>query len=279
MVDLDLARLQQWIGNTDTAEDVITPELVRRFWATLDLPQSDCAVGALAPRLIHFCLAPPVTSSCQLATDGHIPRGGFLPPVPLPRRMWAGGALTFIDDLRIGEVVHRKSQIQSVDLKQGSSGALCFVTVVHNVEVEGMRRVEERQDIVYSAASVKASKPASGSPVGETQQPISVMPPVLFRYSALTFNGHRIHYDRRYAMEEEHYPGLVVHAPLQATHLLHYAAKLRGRAPDKFIFRSQAPLFDEDVVSLHSTAEEGGLVLWTARDGGPVAMRAEAQWI
>ena len=275
---MDIDHLQEWVGRTDIAEDIITPELVRRFRATLDLADEDCKIGDRAPRLIHFCLAPASAPSSRLGPDGHPPRGSLLPPVPLPRRMWAGGALEFTGDLAIGDYVRRTSRVAGITLKQGKSGPLCFVTITHTIEAGGMVRVSERQDIVYRGADAGQPRAEAEPVIGLDPRGVVVTAPVLFRYSALTFNGHRIHYDRRYAIEEEAYPGLVVQGPLQATMLLHYVAALRGRDPDRFSFRSQSPLFDEDIVELQSAGDENRLVAWTSRRGGPIAMRAEAEW-
>jgi 3-methylfumaryl-CoA hydratase len=274
---LDADHLRTWIGRQTSADDSVTPDLVRKFRAMLDLREPDGSAAKLAPRLIHFCLAQPAVPESELGPDGHPARGGFLPPVPLPRRMWAGGDVTFHGDLEIGDTIRRTSRITDVVLKEGRTGQLCFVTVQHHIESRGQLLVDERQDIVYREANsgAVAQPPA---PRGEHSQRMALSTPLLFRYSALTFNGHRIHYDRRYTMEVEGYPGLIVHGPLQATLLLNFAAQLKGRPPSRFAFRSSATIFDDDQASLHASAEGDGLKLWTARDGGPVAMSAEASF-
>lgn len=275
----DLDTFRGWIGREEQASDVVAADLVRKFQATFDQPADMPRVGDVVPRLIHFCLAQPAAPTAQLGDDGHPQRGGFLPPVPLPRRMWAGGALTFHGDLRVGDAITRTSRIADVSVKEGRSGVLCFVTVNHTVTVDGQVKVEERQDIVYRAAdggTPAKSPPAAAS--GEHRRAIDPSPPFLFRYSALTFNAHRIHYDRRYATGVEGYPGLVVHGPVQATLLMNFATAVRGTPPSRFSFRSVSPLFDNDPVLLHARADGAGLKLWTARPDGPEAMVADAAW-
>jgi len=277
---LDLAELQRWIGAEETAEDVLTAALAERFHATLSLDGQAPKQGEAAPRLIHFCLCQPAAPMNALGEDGHPARGGFLPPVPLPRRMWAGSEIAFHGDLHVGDIVQRSSRIADVVVKEGKTGTLCFVTVDHSVAVDGELRVEDRQSIVYRALqSAPAAVSPAAAPVGETVAAIDPAPTLLFRYSALTFNGHRIHYDAPYATGVEGYPGLVVHGPLQATLLLHLAARVGKRQPDIFRFRSLSTLYDREEMFLNAgTLRDGALPLWTARAGGPVAMQAEARW-
>ena len=277
--ELEIAHLQGWIGREDEGTDLVTPELVRKFRAMLDRPGRDPVPGEPAPPLIHFCLAQPAVAQSQLGPDGHPARGGFLPPVPLPRRMWAGGGLTFHREIRVGDTVRRLSRIAEVALKRGRTGPLCFVTVEHRIEANGALAVEERQDIVYRGLEAAGgNKPPPPAPAGAHRREVDVSAVVLFRYSALTFNGHRIHYDRRYVTQVEGYPGLIVHGPLQATLLLSFAAEIRGAPPARFSFRGLSPLFDDDRVLLHAEEDGNGLKLWTARDGGSVAMSAHAAW-
>ncbi|WPY96396.1 MaoC family dehydratase N-terminal domain-containing protein (plasmid) [Limimaricola variabilis] len=278
-MDLDIDHLRGWIGREEVQTEPLTGALVARFNATFD--RSDpCEDGADAPPMIHLCLGQPNSPAAELGPDGHPARGGFLPPVPLPRRMWAGGAFEFHAPLRIGETVRRRSVIEDVVLKEGRSGPLCFVTVIHHVESGGRRALTERQDIVYRMA--QATAPASPSPPpapeGRSRLSVAATPTLLFRYSALTFNGHRIHYDRSYARDEEGYPGLVVHGPMQATMLLQMAQDIRGAPPARFDFRSLSPLFDTHDFTLNADEEADALRLWTARDAGPVAMEARARW-
>lgn len=279
---IDVEHLRSWIGREEIVSDVISDDLVKKFRATLDLPSDAPVWGEAAPLLINYCLAQPSAPTSLLGEDGHPQRGGFLPPVALPRRMWAGSSLTFHGDLHVGDLVRRKSRISDVVVKEGRSGVLCFVTVDHKIGVGGVLKVEEKQNIVYrdAAPPLEASRPVSAdpAPAGVHNRAIAVSAPLLFRYSALTFNGHRIHYDYPYATQVEHYPGLVFHGPLQATLLLNYARELKGTAPKTFTFRGLSPLFDNDRVRMNATEEDGKVKLWTSRENGPIAMSAEATW-
>jgi len=279
-VAVDIDHLRSWIGREDVARAVVGDELVRKYHATLDHPGAPPRPGEPVPQLLHFCLAPATVPTAELGSDGHAERGGFLPPVPLPRRMWAGGELIFHRDLLAADEVTRTSRIADVVLKEGRSGALCFVTVAHRLEANGALLIEERQDIVYREAAGTAG-PGQAAPVAEQgthRKALRAGPPLLFRYSALIFIAHRIHYDRPYATEVEGYPGLVVHGPLQAALLCDFATQIAGKRPRRFSFRGLAPLFEHDAFALHASEEDGGLRLWTARDGGPVAMAAQARW-
>lgn len=277
---LDVDALRTWIGREEHSSDVVTVELVRRFNATFGLPAGMPQVGDAAPPLIHFCLAPLVVPTGELGPDGHPHKGGFLPPVPLPRRMWAGGELNLVGALKVGDAVQRLSRISDVVAKNGQSGPLCFVTVEHVVQVDRVAVIRERQDIVYRGLDVSRPRTeAAAAAAGERQRSVEVSAPLLFRYSALTFNGHRIHYDRTYSAEVEGYPGLVVHGPLQATMLLQFAMSLReGASPARFRFRSLSPLFDDEQFDLHASEDGPAWKLWTARRSGLMAMLAEAEW-
>lgn len=279
-MDLDIEHLRSWIGKTETMSERLTPNLVTRFNATLDQDAPGQA-GDEAPLMIHFCLAQPVAPASRLGPDGHPRRGGFLPPVPLPRRMWAGGEISFLAPLVIDETVTRTSRIEDVVVKQGRSGRLCFVTVMHEYSSAGRLAVRERQDVVYRDAPSETGGTASNpdpAPTGETARHVTADATMLFRYSAITFNGHRIHYDTPYARNDEGYGGLVVHGPLQATLMAHLAADLRGEAPKRFAFRGLSPLFDDAPFAVHAAESETGFSLWTARDGGPLAMQGQAIW-
>ena len=181
---------------------------------------------------MHWCLAPAVVPASELGPDGHPARGGFLPPVPLPRRMWAGGELEFFDTLRVGDEVTRTSRIKDVTMKTGSTGTLCFVAVDHELTTPRGTAIRERHDIVYRdvIAGCRRRPPsrAAPPPVAQHRETHMADPVLLFRYSALTFNGHRIHYDRDYVTKVEGYPGLIFHGPMQAALQIEFAAKLRG---------------------------------------------------
>jgi hydroxyacyl-ACP dehydratase HTD2-like protein with hotdog domain len=218
-----------------------------------------------------------------IGPDGHPKRGGFLPPVhDLPRRMWAGGRVGFTGvALRAGDAVRRTSTILSVADKAGGSGRLVFVTVKHVVEGPRGIAIEEEQDIVYrgaEGAAVKAADPAPAWPDAVTRQ-VLPDPVMLFRYSALTFNSHRIHYDRSYVTEVEGYPGLVVHGPLVATMLMQLAQQaLPQRRVAAFSFRALMPLFDIEPFGLHGRLSDdgGSVMLWAANARGELAMQAQA---
>jgi 3-methylfumaryl-CoA hydratase len=271
--------LRGWIGRAETSADTLTPRLVREYAAMLD----HGAGGEFAPLAVHWCLAPHAAPASAVGPDGHPARGGFLPPVTLPRRMWAGGELRFHDRLRVGDAVVRTSRIADVTVKEGRTGVLCFVTVAHEIASPRGLAISERQDIVYRDSEAKATVAAGVAPVRRVvareaawRREMHVDPVLLFRYSALTFNGHRIHYDRDYAVGVEAYPGLVVHGPLQATWLLEYAAEILSRPPEAFSFRGVSPLFDFERFALCARQVEGALELWTEAYGAP-AMEARAQ--
>lgn len=278
---LDLETLKSWIGREETAQDVVEPRLARSFEATLDRPTQQFEAGEEAPLAIHWCLAPAIVPTSETGSDGHPARGGFLPPVPLPRRMWAGGQIRQHDPLRIGDTVNRLSRIEDVEVKEGRSGTLCFVTVHHEVTTERGVSIEERQDIVYrgeaSAASKPASAPAGPQPADHTRK-MTAGPVLLFRYSALTFNGHRIHYDADYCRDVEGYPGLVVHGPLQATLLLRFAQEIAGVMPASFSYRGLSPLFGGEELTLKANEADDGMELWIEKAGGNVTMKAEVNF-
>jgi 3-methylfumaryl-CoA hydratase len=279
---VDLNHLRGWIGNTQTASDFVTPQLVRALRATLFMDIGAPAKGDVAPLTAHWCLAQPVAPMSELGPDGHPARGGFLPPVPLPRRMWAGGRLAFEDRIRVGDEVTRTSRIADVSLKQGGSGALCFVNVEHTITTARGIAIRERQDIVYREASGAGATPAAPTPApapGKHRRTHMADPVLLFRYSALTFNGHRIHYDRDYVTKVEGYPGLVFHGPLQAALLTEFAAELHGgTSPKTFDYRGVNPLFDGAEFSLNANETAAGLELWVANAAGQPTMKATAAW-
>jgi 3-methylfumaryl-CoA hydratase len=277
---IDIGHLRQWIGREERKADTITPSLVERFQATLG-PSAASAAG-VAPLAIHWCLAPPAVPSDALGPDGHPARGGFLPPVPLPRRMWAGGKLEFHHPLGIGADVTRVSRIADVAHKTGRSGELVFVTVAHSIESDGRIAIMERQDIVYRAIEEAADRPAPqpdppAARVADHTEAIDATTTLLFRYSALTFNGHRIHYDLDYARNVEGYPGLIVHGPLQATLMLHMATRLNERREVReFSYRGVSPLFHGAAFTVNASRSDEGQDLWCADHQGRVTMTASA---
>ncbi|QGZ42172.1 3-methylfumaryl-CoA hydratase [Pseudoduganella flava] len=278
MPAFDLSLLQQWVGKTETLHDTVHPGTIAALAATLDLP----APAAALPPLWHWILFWSAAPGAQLGEDGHPRRGGFLPPVPLPRRMWAGGRLTFIHPVPIGADLTRKSTIRDVQAKDGATGPLAFVTVRHEIAHDGVTAITEEHDIVYRGLPAPGTPaPAAKAPPGGAEWSRTIVPdPVLlFRYSALTFNGHRIHYDRSYVTDVEGYPGLIVHGPLIATLLLEL---LRARLPDakvaSFSFRAVAPLFDTAPFTVRGKrGPDGTVLLWAETPDGALAMQAEAQ--
>lgn len=276
---LDEAALSGWIGRSTEATDSPTPRLADEYRVALDPHLAPHAEGE-APLALHWCLAPPMTPMAEVGPDGHAARGGFLPPVPLPRRMWAGGEIELFAPLRIGEQVTRRSRIEDVRVKAGRSGTLCFVAVRHDLFGGSGLALSERHDIVYrdvTAAGAPAA-PAASRP-SDLAWTIEASPVLLFRYSALTFNSHRIHYDHPYVTGVEGYPGLVVHGPLQATLLLNLAAVLAGRTPRRFTYRGVSPVFGGDMLTVEGACTSGTAVeCWTRGAAGHVAMTAEAAW-
>ena len=278
---VELAGLQAWVGRSETASDVITPRLEASLRAVLDQPPGSPAEGDTASSTVHWCLTPAIAPMSELGPDGHPRRGGFLPPVAMPRRMWAGGELKFHDPLRVGDAVTRVSTIVDVVTKQGRSGTLCFVTVDHAFTTPRGAALDERQDIVYRDMTGSSSAEANADPVERDvakRRSWSCDPALLFRYSALTFNGHRIHYDRDYARAVEGYADLVVHGPLQAKALLDFATEQRGSLPGSFAFRGVSPLFASSSAVLQATADVDGLKLWIVDGDGRTTMRASARW-
>ncbi len=267
---------QEWVGRQESVSDRITPGPVRALAATLN--RTDLAFGAGAPipplwTWLYFLQAAPMSS---VGADGHPKRGGFLPPVPLERRMWAGGRCTFHRPVLIGDFAERTSTIMSVSEKNSRSGTLVFVTVRHELQVDGLAAITEEQDIVYLAIPDVFTPPVPvAAPPSDWSESVSIDPVLLFRFSALTFNGHRIHYDREYARQVEHYPGLVVHGPLQAVLLFDAATRrVPGGIFRRFDFRSFRPVFDSDSVAGHGRAGEAGEIDLFTEVGGAIAMRA-----
>lgn len=276
---LDIDYLRQWIGRTTEASDIVTAQLVKGLRATLFQEIGEPKPGDAAPWTVHWCLAQPVFPMSQLGQDGHPARGGFLPPVPLPRRMWAGGELEFLEPLRVGDETTRTSRISDVTMKAGSTGVLCFVSVEHEVTTPRGTAIRERQDIVYRDISTAPAKPAAAPPAAKHRESHMADPVLLFRYSALTFNGHRIHYDRDYVTKVEGYPGLIFHGPLQAAFMVELAAKLHGgTAPKKFSYRGLQPLFEGSEFSINANETPAGMELWTANSAGQPTMKATATW-
>ena len=275
------ARYEDWIGRSERRSDRITAAPMAALAATLDRDDPPPASGDAVPPLWHWLYFLPMPRQGELGADGHARRGGFLPPVALPRRMWAGGRLGFAKPLQVGDAVTRTSRIASVTEKAARSGPLVFVTVQHEIENDGGVAVTEAHDIVYRDMPAVGSMPPRPpeAPIDEAfSRRIEPDPVLLFRYSALTFNGHRIHYDRSYVTDVEGYPGLVVHGPLIATLLLDL---LRRERPDaiveRFSFKAVSPLFDIHPFSVCGRPDgDGRVALWARNHEGALAMQADA---
>ncbi len=273
----DAPDLKAWIGRTETAADVAAHGPLQGLAALLDHAEPPWRAGELPP-LAHWLYFLPRALQSQITEDGHPARGGFLPPTPLPRRMWAGGRLTFHAPIRAGAAIERRSEIADVTEKTGSSGRMVFVTVRHGIWADGQHAISEEHDIVYREAS-RAPTPPPGPavPPPACDALRTVTPDIvqLFRYSALTFNAHRIHYDRDYARDVEGYPGLIVHGPFLATLLVdHFLRRRPGAHVRRFDFRARRPVFD--LAPFHLCLKDGGREneLWVAGPDGETCMTA-----
>jgi 3-methylfumaryl-CoA hydratase len=281
-MSLDPLAWQQWLGRTERGADQVSAGPVAAMAATLDRDDLEPVAGTEVPPLWHWIFFTPCDRQSDLGEDGHARRGGFLPPVPLPRRMWAGGRLDFQHPLRIGDRIERSSRIADIRFREGHSGPLVFVTVRHEISnPQGVAIVEEHDVVYRDAARPSFMGPApQTAPTGESfSREVAPDPVLLFRYSALTFNGHRIHYDRSYAGKVEGYPGLVVHGPLVATLLLEL---LRRQVPNarvrRFSFKAVGPLYDIHRFTLCGRAEgENAYALWARDHEGALAMHASVE--
>ncbi len=264
-----------WVGRVEEARDSISAKQARQMAATLGV-SGEFADGAMLPPLWHWMGWTPEAAMAELGPDGHPARGGFLPPVPLERRMWAGGRLRFLAPLRIGEDLFRRSEIMKVSEKTGTTGRMVFVTVRHDVHGAAGLAVEEEQDIVFIAMPERFTPPPPvQAPEPEWFEAVTMDEVRLFRYSALTFNAHRIHFDLPYATGVEKYPGLVVHGPMQAMLLMEAARARRGGAvPAGYRFRGVRPLFHFDALRLQGVGDS----LATVNGDGLVCMQAEMAW-
>lgn len=269
--------LKTWIGKTQESSDIITAALVERFKATftnqLWLEKDFVPLG------LHWCLALPIDGLDKLGEDGHAAKGDFLPPVPLPSRMWAGGEIKTNATFNIGDIVTKCSKIADVIFKQGKNGPLVFVNVEHQYWVGKKLIIVETHNIVYK----NASKPNIDTVVKAPEfapQPdmITVGEVMMFRYSALTFNSHRIHYDRTYTQQQEGYDGLVVHGPLQATLLLNEAAKIGKDVPKVFSYKGISPLIEQTPFKVVGTSQDKGGELWCEDYTGRKTMKCRYEF-
>jgi 3-methylfumaryl-CoA hydratase len=274
----------EWIGRVEERTDALSPHVASMLAATLsDGEARDLSSGAPMPPLWHWAAFHTDAAHDELGPDGHPKLGRFLPPVPLERRMWAGGRLAFHAPLAIGEEMRRCSEILKVSEKEGGAGPMVFVTVGHRIEGERGFAIEEEQDIVYIAMpdAYRPPKPVPAPDGAAFDIAVAMDTRRLFRYSAATFNAHRIHYDLPYAMGVEKYPGLVVHGPMQATLLMGAAIRHRGGSPARFRFRGVHPMFHTHDLRLIGLDDGAAMELCTAAppaDGGHQGLRARAEW-
>lgn len=279
---MNTENLQQWIGHSEQRTDQVTATPIAALSATLDRDDPEPRPGSDVPPLWHWLYFTPLARQGEIGPDGHPKRGGFLPPVPLPRRMWAGGRLEFHHPLRVGDPITRVSRVADVSAKSGHSGALVFVKVHHEIADARGIAITEEHDIVYRdppAPGAPAPAPRAAPADAAFSREIAPDPVLLFRYSALTFNGHRIHYDRSYATEVEGYPGLIVHGPLIATLLLDLLRREMPRAGvRRFEFKAVRPLFDIHRFAVCGRRDgERAVRLWACDHEGLLAMDAVAQ--
>ncbi|HEX4986768.1 MAG TPA: MaoC family dehydratase N-terminal domain-containing protein [Burkholderiales bacterium] len=282
-VAVDIGHFREWIGRTETRTDQVTPVPMAAMSATLDRDDPAPVPGTAVPPMWHWLYFLPISPLAEAGPDGHPKRGGFLPPVPLPRRMFAGGRLEYHRDLGVGDTITRTSRILDVSGKAGRSGTLVFVTVRHEIAGPAGLAMSEEHDIVYRDNPVpgaQAGKPVP-APAGEAfSREIAPDPVLLFRYSALTLNSHRIHYDRSYVTQVEGYPGLIVHGPLIATLL---ADLWRRQQPDarlrRFEFRAVRPLFDIHRFTVCGRQDGGRVALWSRDHEGWLTMEATAELV
>ena len=284
-MNIDIEYLKSWIDKTEEYREIISAAPMAGFAATLDhVEDVDPQVGDTLPPAGHWMYFLPKAPMRDIGSDGHAKVGGFLPPVDLPRRMWAGGRIEFVRPLCIGDAARRLSTIKSVTYKEGKSGKLVFVVVSHEIFKTEELAIREEHDIVYrdGADSKQLPPTAKLAPEGAVWSRNIIPDPVLlFRYSALTFNGHRIHYDLPYVKEEEGYPGLVVHGPLIATFLMDLCCREEPNSTlANFNYRAISPLFDIEAFSVNGVPadDKKSASLWAANNSGMLAMQAEAKF-
>jgi 3-methylfumaryl-CoA hydratase len=277
--EVQLDELRAWIGRSESRSDQVAAAPVAAMSATLDRDDGQPVTGDALPPLWHWMYFTPLARQSDLGADGHATRGEFLPPVPLPRRMFAGGRFTFGHELTVGDDIERTSRVMDVNGKQGRSGNLVFVTVQHEIATARGVAITEEHDIVYRdnpRPDERLSEPRTARTDESFSRQITPDPVLLFRYSALTFNGHRIHYDRTYVTEVEGYPGLIVHGPLIATLLVDLLRRnLPAAQIRKFSFRAMRPLFDIHQFDVCGRLEdEHHVALWARDWEGNLAMDA-----
>jgi 3-methylfumaryl-CoA hydratase len=279
---MPLDDIKSWIGRTQAAEDFAAPFPVRALGPTLDEDDPEPKMGDALPPLWHWLYFLEAVRASKIGPDGHPERGDFLPPVPLPRRMWAGSRFSFDSEpIRIGDAIKRVSTIKSVESKSGSTGAMVFVTVQHDISgPRGLALVEEH-DIVYREAAKpgEQARPAKPAPTDATwSRKVPTDEVLLFRFSALTFNGHRIHYDQPYVTGTEGYPGLIVHGPLMGMLQIELARRSNpGKIVQSFEFRALSPVFAGSPLTVGARQDtDGAVTTWIANAQGGLAQQGKA---
>ena len=252
---------ESWIGHSVRREDIVTPRLAGEYRAILDPYLFNPADHRDCPPGFHWGLAPAMPGMTGLGPDGAEAKGGFLPPIALPRRMWAGGGVESFAPIRLGMEITRVSTISDIKMRAGKSGPLGFISVIHEIKSGATLLVRERHDLVFRDGKPKPAAPALlvDAASNDVEWNVEPSPVLLFRFSAFTFNGHRIHYDLSHAVETEGYEGLVVHGPLQAALLLNQASAAMGRVPQRFEYRCLAPLIAGPAITVASRRDAGNI--------------------
>ena len=279
---VDIDHLRKWIGKIDNVTDYVTPIVEQRYRATLNMDIGNPKDGEPVTSGLHWMLGWNLVKNDELGVDSHPALGEFLPPVPLPRRMWAGSEIKVLKPIRVGDKVVKQSTVADIQVKEGRTGLLCFVTAEYNFLVNDEVTINEKHNIVYRDISKSGGGSGYSKDIPEKpdlSEKIFMHPTILFRYSAIGFVGHRIHYDHPYTVNEENYPGLIVHGPLQATYLLRAAEKLMGKQVKSFTHKVMAPVFanSEYMVGVDKM-DDGSVSCWGATKEFGVTMRAEAKF-
>ena len=279
---VDIDHLRKWIGKIDNVTDYVTPIVEQRYRATLNMDIGNPKDGDPVTSGLHWMLGWNLVKNDELGVDSHPALGEFLPPVPLPRRMWAGSEIKVLKPIRVGDKVIKQSTVADIQVKEGRTGLLCFVTAEYNFLVNDEVTINEKHNIVYRDISKSGGGSGYSKDIPEKadlSEKIFMHPTILFRYSAIGFVGHRIHYDHPYTVNEENYPGLIVHGPLQATYLLRAAEKLMGKPVKSFSHKVMAPVFanSEYIIGVDKM-DDGSVSCWGATKEFGVTMRAEAKF-
>mgnify|MGYP003324555163 FL=1 len=279
---VDIDHLRKWIGKIDNVTDYVTPIVEQRYRATLNMDIGNPKDGDPVTSGLHWMLGWNLVKNDELGVDSHPALGEFLPPVPLPRRMWAGSEIKVLKPIRVGDKVIKQSTVADIQVKEGRTGLLCFVTAEYNFLVNDEVTINEKHNIVYRDISKSGGGSGYSKEIPEKadlSEKIFMHPTILFRYSAIGFVGHRIHYDHPYTVNEENYPGLIVHGPLQATYLLRAAEKLMGKPVKSFTHKVMAPVFaDSEYMVGVDKMDDGSVSCWGATKEFGVTMRAEAKF-